>query len=274
MNKNYNDIEATEHKISDWLKGTFLKERMLFGDMATLMFESFTPLQGHSKSTSNFNLALLALSSRMFNDCEGSKQLLLWGLPDQSQLLIRDIIECSLLFRLFLKKPNQAERWLINLKEYSAGAVNAQLKEIGINAREYAFYGSLSHEAHSNLLGSLSHIQEREVGKNSMLRTAHFGTARTPETEFFIQGSFVTLFFLMFVALAEPLAEFFYSHVDDETYNTWVKKLGKLTTRLVSIAQEMVKRIDDSDNSVDPALQELVFKKMRFENLQNLLEKE
>ncbi|TRZ96636.1 MAG: hypothetical protein D4R82_00640 [Dehalococcoidia bacterium] len=270
----YKDMEKVEQTISDWLKGKFLKERILFGDMATLMLESFKPLEGHSESTSNYKLALLALSSRMFNDCEGAKQLLLWGLPDQSQPLIRDIIECIQLLRLFLKKPRYAERWLINLNEYQPSDVNAQLKKLHIEAREYAFYGSLSHGVHSNLLGSLSPLQEREAGDHGMLRIAHFGTARTPEAEFSIQENFIIMFFLMHVALVGPLAKFYYSHIDSETYDTWAKKMENLTPRLVDITSEMIKQEEDSSNSVDPILQDLVFKKMRFESLQKRLEKE
>jgi len=267
MYTNYQDIEEVEHKISDWLKGKFLKERMLFGDMAILMLESFKQLENHYSNSSKSELALLTLSSRMFNDCEGAKQLLLWGLPDQAQPLIRDIIECTLLFRLLSKNPRLAERWLINLSEYQPGHVNAQLKELGIEAREYALYGTLSHSSHSNLLASLSHVQEKEVGENSMLRVFHLGAARTPEAEQSIQRDFIILFYLMHVALVEPLAEFYYQHTDEDIYNTWVKKIGNLVPRLVDITSEIKKQKVIGSNSIDPVIHDLAFKKMRIENL-------
>jgi len=165
MGEEYQEIEEVEIKISEWLKGVFLKERLLFAEMLELVLESFKPLGGRRKETDEGELALATLATRMFNDAEGAKQLLLWGLPDQAQPLIRDIIECTLLFRLFLHKPKTARKWLINLAEYQPGAVNAKLLELGVHAKEYAWYGLLSHGGHSNLLASLSHAQEMNVGE-------------------------------------------------------------------------------------------------------------
>jgi len=145
MGEEYEEIEKVETKISEWLKGVFLKERLLFAGMLELILESFKPLGGRRKDTAEGELALATLATRMFNDAEGAKQLLLWGLPDQAQPLIRDIIECMLLFRLFLQKPKTAKKWLINLAEYQPGAVNAKLLELGVHAKEYAWYGLLSH---------------------------------------------------------------------------------------------------------------------------------
>lgn len=51
---------------------------------------------------------MTTLATRMCNEADGAKQLLLWGLPGQAQPLIRHIIECMMLFRLFLQKPKMA----------------------------------------------------------------------------------------------------------------------------------------------------------------------
>jgi len=186
----YEKIEKVESEISEWLKDRFLKERMLFSQMAELILESLKPLAGYRQDAARGELVLLTLASRMFNDCEGAKQLLLWGLPDQALPVIRDIIECTLLFRLFQKKPKTAQKWLMNLVEYQPGDVNAKLVELGVDAKEYSLYGPLSHAGHSNLLASLSHVQEMNLGEQGMLRTVHFGSARTAETELFIQHCF------------------------------------------------------------------------------------
>lgn len=78
MGGEYEEIEKVEIKISDWLKGRFLKERLLYGEMAELMLESVKPLSGRHRGTAKSELALLTLATRMFNDLEGAKQLLVF----------------------------------------------------------------------------------------------------------------------------------------------------------------------------------------------------
>jgi len=172
-----------------------------------------------------------------------------------------------LLFRLFLKKPKTAKKWLINLGEYQPGDVNTKLLELGIDAKEYGLYGSLSHAAHSNLLASLSHVQEIDLGEKGMLRVVHFGSSRTAETEYFIQQCFLTLFFLLHIALQEPLAELYSQHCESDVLETWYRNVDNLRPRLVDITSEMVAKPVDEIPQVNRELQELVNKKMRFEKL-------
>ena len=225
MSDEYEKIENFGSEIHEWYKGTLLKERLLYGEMIELLLESFKPLEGYRKDTAYDELALLTLATRLFNDAEGAKHLLLRGLPSQVQMVIRDIIECTMLFRLFVKNPELAKRWLMESKEYQPGDVDAKLLEMGVNAREYAFYGLLSHEGHSNLLASLSTVQEKEV-KEGMLRTFHFGSSRTPSTIFFVQQGFLTIFFLLHLSLIEPLAEFYSQHSDIDSFTIWAEKVN------------------------------------------------
>jgi len=271
MGGEYEKIEKVETKISEWLKGMFLKERLLFGEMAELMLESFKPLSGRQRDTAEGELALLTLATRMFNDAEGAKQLLLWGLPDQAQPVIRDIIECMLLFRLFLQKPKTAKKWLINLAEYQPGDVNAKLLELGVDAKEYAWYGLLSHEGHSNLLASLSHVQEMDVREQGMLRQFHFGSARTTETEYCIQQGFLMLFFLIHIALKEPLAELYYRHSKSDIFEIWYRKVDNLLPKLEELTSEITAKPVFGTSQVDHNIQELVMKKMRFEEFKRRL---
>jgi len=265
MGGEYDKIENGEAKISEWLRGRFLKERLLFTEMAELMLESFKPLIGRQRDTDEGKLALLTLATRMFNDAEGAKRLLLWGLPDQAQPVIRDIIECMLLFRLFLQKPKTAKKWLTDLAEYQPGDVNAKLLEFGVNAGEYAWYGLLSHESHSNLLASLSHVQETDVGEQGMLRRFYFGSARTTETEYFIQQSFLTLFFLLHLALLEPLAELYDRYSESDVFKIWYGKVANLLPKLEDLTSEVtVKRTTDTPQAKDIP-QKLIMKKLRFE---------
>lgn len=267
----YPKIEKIEAKIYEWHRGGFLKERLLFAGMLELVLESFKPLSGRRKDTDEGELALATLATRMFNDAEGAKQLFLWGLPDQAQPLIRDVIECMLLFRLFLRKPKTAKRWLINLKEYQPKDVNAKLLELGVHAKEYAWYGLLSHEGHANLLASLSHTQEMDVGEQGMLRQFHFGSARTAETERCIQRGFLMLFSLLHIALNEPLAELYYGRSESDVFDRWGAKVGDLKPKLLDLLSEVADKPIPGTSKVDHALQELTYKKMRFEEFKRVL---
>jgi len=264
----YPKIEEVEAKIYEWYKGVFLKERLLFREMLELILESFKHLSGRRKETDEGELAMSTLATRMFNDAEGAKQLLLWGLPDQAQPLIRDIIECTMLFRLFLQKPKMAKKWLINLKEYQPKTVEAMLLKLGVHAKEYAWYGLLSHEGHPNLLASLSHTQEIDVGEQGMLRRFHFGSARTPETEYLIQVGFLMLFSLLSIALCEPLARLYYERSESDAYSRWSEKVGDLKPKLLELFSEVTEKPASGTSN---ALWELTKKKLRLKDFERVL---
>ena len=267
----YPKIEEVEAKIFEWHKGVFLKERLLFAGMIELILESFKPLSGRRKETDEGELAMSTLATRMFNDAEGAKQLLLWGLPDQAQPLIRDIIECTILFRLFLRKPKTAKKWLMNLAEYHPKAANAQLLELGVLAKEYAWYGLLSHQGHSNLLASLSHTQETDVGEQGMLCQFHFGSARTPETEYCIQVGFLMLFSLLHIALNEPLAELYYGRSESDVSSRWCAKVNDLKPKLLELFPEVTERPASGTSKASHALLERTKKKLRLNEFERIL---
>lgn len=267
----YTEIEEFEAKNFEWHKGVFLKEHLLFKEMSELMLESFRPLSGKSKETDLGKLAMSTMATRMFNDAEGAKHLLLLGLPDQAQPLIRDIIECMMLFRLFLKKPKMAEKWLMELKEYQAGDANAKLEELGVQAKEYAWYGLMSHQGHSNLLASLSHTVETDVGEKGMLREFHFGGARNPETEFLIQVGFLMLFSLLSIALNEPLAELYYEGSEPDAFIRWSEKLGSLKPKLVELFSEITERPESGKSKDGDRLFERTKNKLRLKDFERIL---
>jgi hypothetical protein len=271
MGEEYERIEKVEAKISEWLKGVFLKERLLLAEMLELILESFKPLAERRKDTGEDELALLTLATRTFNDAEAAKQLLLWGLPDQAQPLIRDVIECMLLFRLFLRKPNTAKKWLMSLTEYQPGDVHAKLLELGVHAKEYAWYGLLSHQGHSNFLASLSHTQEMDVGEQGMLRRFHYGSARTPETERLIQWSFLMLFFLLYIALNEPLAELYYARSGPDVFSRWSAKVNSFQPKLLELFSEIAEKPAFGTSKVDHPLWELTKKKLRLEEFERII---
>jgi hypothetical protein len=263
MGEEYVKIEKVESEIYEWYKGVLLKERLLCGEICELFLEAIKPLGGYRKDTVYDELALFTLATRIFNDAEGAKNLLLQGLPDQAQIVIRDIIECTMLYRLFLNYPGFAKRWLMDLKEYQLGDVNTKLLEIGIDAREYAFYGFLSHEGHSNLLASLSNVQEEKV-EEGMLRTFHFGGSRTPETIYFVQHGFITLFFLLHILLIEPLAEYYSRHSSKDSFEIWAKRVNNLPSEIEEFVADISKKKIGKGALIDKRIIELVEKKMRM----------
>jgi hypothetical protein len=267
----YPKIEEVEAKIFEWHKSVFLKERLLFAGTIELLLESVKPLTGRRKETDEGESAMSTLATRMFNDAEGAKQLLLLGLPDQAQPLIRDIIECTMLFRLFLRKPKRAKNWLINLAEYQPGDVNAQLLKLGVLAKEYAWYGLLSHQGHSNLLASLSHTQETDVGEQGMLRQFHFGGARTLETEYLIQVGFLMLFSLLHIALNDPLTELYYGRSESDVFSRWSAKVGDFKPKLLELLSEITERPASGTSKAGDALWERTKKKLRLNEFEKIL---
>lgn len=270
MGDEYGKIASVTSKIYEWYKGILLKERLLYSEMVELLLESVMPMGGYRKDTVYDELALFTLSTRIFNDSEGAKHLLLQGLPSQAQIVLRDIIECTMLFRLFLKNPELAKRWLMESKEYQPGDVNTKLLEMSIHAREYAFYGLLSHEGHSNLLACLSSVQEKEV-KEGMLRTFHFGSTRTPEAIFFVQQGFLTLFFLLYISLIEPLAEYYSQHSGTDSFTVWAEKVKGLVPKLEALVIEINTKRGEGASQVDHHILDLVRKKMRIKEFETRL---
>lgn len=275
MNRNpdqqYENIEQRESQVSEWLKGRFLKERLLFAQVAPLILEAMNRLGGHSKDEDYEKSAFLTLGTRIFNDFEGAKHLLLWGLPDPAAHLIRDTIECTMLFRLFLKEPKRAEKWLLTMTEYKPRAVYEDLKNLNVDAKEYALYGPLSHQTHANLLGSLSPVQEQDARELGTLRQFHFGSSRTPVTESLIQERFVQLFVLSHFCLTGPLAELQRQGSDREVFETWGRRVDILIPDVQDLASEYCKRFP-SGKCLDPTILEMVEKRMRFKQAEKRLE--
>lgn len=267
----YPKIEEFEANNFEWHKSVFLKERILFEGMIALMLESFKTLSDFRKESDEGELAMPTLATRMFNDAEGAKHLLLWGLPDQAQPLIRDIIECMMLFRLFRREPKMAKKWLMDLAEYQPGTVNAMLLKLGVIATEYVWYGLLSHQGHSNFLASLSHCRETEVGEKGTLFEFHFGGARTPETEFLIQVGFVVLLYLLFIALYEPLAGLYYERSESDAFSRWSEKARELKPKLVELVSEIAERPASGKSRVGDALWERTKKKLHFKDFERVL---
>lgn len=271
MGEEYDRIEKVESGISDLLKSILLKERSLFAEMIELVLESIKPLQGYDKKgVAREKAVLLTIASRMFNDCDAAKHLLERGLPDQARTVTRDIIECTLLFRLFLKKPKMAVKWLMDLKEYQPGDAYAKLQKLGVDAKEYALYGPMSHEAHSNLLASLSHVQEIAV-QEWTARIFRCGSAWNPENVCCIQWDFVYLFLLLLITLKEPLAELYSKNSEMAVFKNWETRVAELPAKVDELISEVSAKTPSPTPGADLRLDELVGRKMRVEETKRIL---
>ncbi len=270
MGYDYKEIEEFGSETYEWYKGMLLKERLLLGNILELFLEAVKPLEESSKDTDYRKLALLTLATRLFNDSEGASCVLLRGLPTQAHMIIRNIIECIMLFRLFLNKAKLAKRWITGLAEFQPGDVNDKLLGMGVNAREYAFYGIFSHEGHANFLASIANVQEEEV-EEGMRRTFHFGSSRLPSTVFFVQHNFLDLFFLLHLLLIEPLSEYYYKHSDADMYMAWAGKVDRLTPQIVALAAETSMKRIEGKPEIDKQIMEQIEKRMRLWKFKKIL---
>lgn len=266
----YKEIEKFGVETFDWYKGMLLKERLLLGNILELFLEAVKPLEESRKDTDYRKLALLTLATRLFNDCEGASYVLLRGLPSQSLMIIRDIIECIMLFRLFLNNAKLTKRWIMDLAEFQPRDVYDKLLRIGVNAREYAFYSIFSHEGHANFLASIENVQEEEV-EEGMRRTFHFGSSKLPSTMFFVQHNFLDLFFLLHLLFMGPLSEYYSKHSDADVYMVWANKVDKLTPQVEALATEASTRRIGGKPEVDKQIMEIIEKKVRLWKFKKIL---
>lgn len=263
MGERYDGIKEFEEKLSERLKGTFLKERMFFERMSELVLEATEPLSGYWKDDSKGQSAIMLLNSRLFNDFEAAKCLLMWGLPEQAVMPMRDTVECMMLMRLFEHKPELAKRWVTNLAEYSPKNVNAELKKLGIEPPEHKFYPMLSQISHTNLLASVTRVEETDLNNGSTYFKFHLGGYTNTQI---ISQYFLLLLILMFLALGGPLARIYASLVKD--YRKWWDSVMSLIPDLEGLGAE----IEVADEKVvDSKIYNLVSKKIRIKSIISFL---
>lgn len=268
----YQEFERCQNIVSDRLKGDLLKERILYTDMADLMLQATIPVSDYHENDANGDPAILLAVSRMFNSFEGAKELLLSGLPSQALLVLRDTIECMLLVRLFLIEPQAARNWVGKFAQYEAGTISTTLKDKGIDALEYSFYGLFSDLSHANVPASLSNVEEEEIGGGSSVfrRYYYFGGCGTRQGEEFAQAYFVFLFFLMCLALAEPLAQVYarFSARPD----SWLERVQEVYPRIGILASEIDKKWTRPGLDVPDRTDKLLDTKVRFSQHRALME--
>jgi hypothetical protein len=228
MGERYDRVVEFEENLHQWAKGLFLEERMIFKEMAELMLKPIEYLppvtegeDGEKKS------ALLMLISRLFNDLESAKLLALTGLCEQAYMPLRDSIECMMLVRLFNVDDKRAIRWMKRPAQYSPGDAHKRLRELNTDAPEYGFYGSLSTLSHANLLGSLTHVEEVDLGDRNVIRRYHFGGfGNLKWISLHLQWALIHMLF----ALSDPLAQVYWPYLPNP--HDWYEDVMALIPRL------------------------------------------
>lgn len=228
MGERYDRIVEFEDKLHQWTKGLFLEERMIFAEMAELMLYPLEQFPDSSKGKDGEKKSVvLMLISRLFNDLEAAKLLILNGYCEQAYMPLRDTIECTMLLRLFQVDEKRALRWVTRAAEYSPRLVRERLDELGIKVPEHAFYPFWSSVAHANLLGCVTKVRETELGEGTLLRTYHFG-GYANERWIGLQLNLALL--QMLLALVGPLTEIYSEFFSDVV--AWHKKVMETVPRL------------------------------------------
>lgn len=221
MGKNYDEIKNYELKLQIHSYKYFDKQVTLFEEMMELFLE---PL---NEVTSNWHhreekTALMFILTRIFNDYESSRLMLLNGLPEQAVMPMRDAIECMMLFRLFSEDSKFALRWTDYFKEYKASTVKTFLDELKVECPEYAFYGMYSEMVHPNLLSVASKVTEHELANKGIMREYHFGGMNRPTwTEQVFNHLLVMILMTIFSVLPPTYARFM-----TNPYEWWDKVLA------------------------------------------------
>lgn len=136
----------------------FLKERVLFIEM---MNDILDPIRrGASAPEGDGKAPVLILTARLVNDYEASMRLVLMGLGVQAYQTMRDSVETSLLLLLFQLNEKSATRWMIDLKQYTAGNVISELKKHDVVYPLGETYSMLSALSHPNFMASMHVVEE------------------------------------------------------------------------------------------------------------------
>lgn len=242
METNYVKVKQFEDNLYIHSCKYFSKHLNLFDELMELYLEPLDGLTG-ALPTKEEGDPLLILLARIFNDFESSKLLLLRGYTEPAQMPMRDIIECMMLFRLFINDSKLALRWMNNLKEYRPASVKKRLDELEVDCPEYIYYGLLSELTHANLLSAMSVVTEKRLTHGLISRAYNFGGMNNPT---WIGLIFIDILILLFLTLQTILPQVYFDAVNRP--GDWWDKVGGLTDRLVELgANIQVEEVELTD---------------------------
>jgi len=263
----YSQVKQFEEKLYDKSKDYFNNQLTVFDEMMELFLEPLKEISEgwHFKKEKSPEIMLI---SRIFNDFETSRILILHGLTEQSHMPMRDIIECSMLFRLFGCNPGLALRWMKNLKEYSPKNIKAELKKLKVDCPEYdKFYGMLSELAHPNLLSVVHNVIERKTKDKWIIQTYMFGGLNNPSWTKLVLINILSM--LLFV-MTEILPSAYMPNMGNP--EEWQSRVIKVANKIVELGAE-VQFVEKEE--VDNSVKKLVRKKMKLSQINfNLFDKQ
>jgi len=265
MGKRYDGIKKFEDSLFNEMKSRFSKECLLFEEMSELILDVSEPYTRYREVEDEGKTVCVLLHTRMFNDFEASKLLLLYGFPEPARMPIRDSIECMLLIRLFLNDATRARRWVNNCAQYSPGDVNAELTRQEVYAIEYEWYGLFSHLGHTNMLASATCLNETLFDDGSVFRTFCYGGRRDERV---VPSTFLQLLLLMYVALTGPLFQMY--KAEEAQTLPWTEKLKAVGNKLHDLVSETTKASDGESIDTDIKMQNLIGKKLKIDNILRL----
>lgn len=203
MGITYDKVKHFEYALQIHSYKYFSEKLSLFDEMMEVYLEPLDDISSgwQLKEEKSPEIILIA---RMFNDFESSRLLLLNGLPEQAIMAMRDIVECSMLFRLFGSAPKLALRWMKDLKEYQPSDVKRKLDELGVDCPEHIYYGMLSQLAHVNLLSVVSRVTESKLTDEWIIQTYHFGGMNNPTWIDLVLNSLLILIFTVMWSVLPP----------------------------------------------------------------------
>ncbi len=264
MGENYQQIKDFELKLHVHSYQYFNKEITLFEEMMELFLEPLDEVTSkwHRKEEKS---ALIFILTRMFNDFESSRLLLLNGLPEQAVMPMRDIIECMMLFRLFGADSKFAVRWAEYFKEYHVSHSKAFLDELQIDCPEYGFYGMYSEMVHPSLLSVVAKVTEHELSDGQLVRTYHFGGMNRPTWTTNVFSHLLVMQLMTLLSVLPPVFFNFMEHPDK-----WWDKVLVIKDKMIKYGAKLHL---EEEKEIDVKVQGRVSKKLKIWKIKAELEK-
>ena len=243
METYYAKIKRFENNLQIHSSSYFDKQLALFDEMMELYLEPLDDLVDALPTKKGIGDPLIILLARIFNDFESSKLLVLRGYTEPAQMPLRDVIECMMLFRLFIYDSKLASRWMNDLKEYHPSNVKKRLDELEVDCPEYIYYGLLSQLTHPNLLSAMSIVTEKRLTNGLISRAFNFGGMNNPT---WIGQIFLDIVILLFLNLQSILPLVYFNVL--KRPNEWWGKVEGLKDKLVELgANIQVEEVEFTD---------------------------
>ena len=118
----------------------------------------------------------------------------------------------------------------------------------------------LSELSHANLLGSVSRVQEIDLGDKKLLRKYHFGGYRN---ERWLALQFKTLLVLMLIALTTVLPPAYVPHMEDA--EGWWQRVQRLPERLRELGVDIA--VEPTSAPLEGEVYQRVAQKLRVSHV-------